>query len=235
MYTTSYDPADEAESPTVISPVTPIAPRRLRTDTVSWGPLHGMPPRARKRLLPIPPGEPAKPLVLHDSWAIVGAAAVVASAVVAASVWVSTHIDVDPVLHTAALFVHLASLVLGFGGVLIADYLVLVWISGRSTLAEAIRGAERLHLPIWLGLAGLIGSGAFLEPNLNSALTQTKVVLVLVLTVNGLQALILSGRIAHSNAPHLPPQLTVWGAATAMISQVCWWGAVWIGFWNAEH
>jgi hypothetical protein len=46
-------------------------------------------------------------------------------------------------------------------------------ISGRSTLAEAIRGAERLHLPIWVGLAGLIGSGAFLEPNLNSALTQT--------------------------------------------------------------
>jgi hypothetical protein len=32
----------------------------------------------------------------------------------------------DPVLHTAALFVHLASLVLGFGGVQIADYLVLV-------------------------------------------------------------------------------------------------------------
>ncbi|MCQ4122649.1 hypothetical protein [Rhodococcus tibetensis] len=235
MHTTPAEPATEAGPPTLISPVTPIASRRLRTDTVSWGPMHGAPTRARKRLLPIPPGEPEKPLVLHDSWAIVVAAALVAAAVLASVVWISAHIEVDPVLHMAALFVHLASLVLGFGGVLIADYLVLVWISGRSTLAEAIRGAERLHLPIWAGLAGLVASGAFLEPNLTSVLTRTKLGLVLVLTINGLQALILSRHIAHSNTAHLPPRLTVWGVATATISQVCWWGAVWIGFWNAEH
>jgi len=163
------------------------------------------------------------------------AAALLAALALAGVLWISVHVRVDPVLHTAVLFVHLASLVLGFGGVLIADYLVLLWISGRSTLAEAIRGAERLHLPIWAGLAGLVASGALLEPNLASTLTRTKLVLVLLLTVNGLQALILGRRIAHSDATHLPTRLTLWGAATALISQLCWWGAVWIGFWNAEH
>lgn len=245
MHTTPSDAATEAGPPTPISPVTAIASRGLHTETISWGPKPGAPqpiedttaapPRPPKRLLPIPPRNPEKPLALHDSWAIVVAAATVASAALAVAVWVSAHIEVDPDLHTAALFVHLASLVLGFGGVLIADYLVLVWISGRSTLADAIRCAHRLHLPIWAGLVGLVASGAFLEPNLTSVLTQTKLILVLVLTVNGLQAPILSRRIAHNNAVHLPPHLTVWGVATATISQVCWWGAVWIGFWNAEH
>ncbi|AII10482.1 hypothetical protein [Rhodococcus opacus] len=230
-------PDPGAESPTLISPVTPLAPRQVRADSVSWGPVHAgrLPGRGRKRLLPVPPGEPERPLALHDSWFIVFAAALLAAGALAGVLWISVHVRVDPVLHTAALFVHLASLVLGFGGVLIADYLVLLWISGRSTLSEAIRGAERLHLPIWAGLAGLVASGAFLEPNLASALTRTKLVLVLVLTVNGLQALILSRRIAHSDGAHLPTRLTLWGAVTALISQLCWWAAVWIGFWNAEH
>jgi hypothetical protein len=154
---------------------------------------------------------------------------------VAAVLWISAHVTVDPVLHRAALFVHLASLVLGFGGVLIADYLVLVWVSGRSTLAEAVAGAHRLHLPIWLGLAGLVASGALLEPNLASTLTRAKIACVVILTLNGLQALILSRRIAHAATGSLAPTLTIWGAATASISQICWWTAVWIGFWNAEH
>ncbi|MDF3305572.1 hypothetical protein P3H15_11115 [Rhodococcus sp. T2V] len=230
-------PEPEVGPPTLTSPVTPLAPRQVRADAVSWGPVHaGRPPRnGRKRVLPVPPGEPERPLALHDSWFIVLAAALLAALALAGVLWISVHVRVDPVLHTAALFVHLASLVLGFGGVLIADYLVLLWISGRSTLAEAIRGAERLHLPIWAGLAGLVASGALLEPDLASTLTRTKLVLVLLLTVNGLQALILGRRIAHSDATHLPARLTLWGAATALISQLCWWGAVWIGFWNAEH
>ncbi|MGW4339503.1 hypothetical protein ACWEK5_42965 [Rhodococcus koreensis] len=229
-------PDAEANSPTLISPVTPITPGRVRADTVSWGPMHGTPSRGtRTRLLSMPPAEPERPVSLHDSWAIVCAAAILAATVLAVVVWISVHVEVAPVLHTAALFVHLASLVLGFGGVLIADYLVLVWVSGRSTLAEAMRGAERLHLPIWAGLTGLVASGAFLEPNLASALTRTKLVLVLVLTVNGLQALILSRRITHGAGAQLPTRLTLWGAATATVSQMCWWGAVWIGFWNAEH
>ncbi|MFD4179725.1 hypothetical protein [Rhodococcus sp. NPDC058514] len=208
-----------------------------RPEAVTWGPQHsGIHPKiASKRRSAWPAPVPQRPHALHDSWWIVVGAALGASTIIAAVLWISAHVEVDPALHTAALFVHLASLVLGFGGVLVADYLVLVWLSGRCTLAEAIRGAERLHLPIWAGLAGLVASGALLEPDLASDLTRIKMALVLALTVNGLQALILSRRISQHDSIPLTPRLMVWGAATAMVSQLCWWGAVWIGFWNAQH
>lgn len=179
--------------------------------------------------------EPERPHALHDSWWIVAAVALAASLLIALVLWISAHVDADPTLHTVALFVHLASLVLGFGAVLVADYLVLVWLSGRCTLAEAIAGAGRLHLPIWAGLVGLIASGALLEPDLTSVMTRIKMILVLILTINGLQALILSRRMTHHLPVPLTPRLMAWGATTALTSQICWWGAVWIGFWNAEN
>lgn len=85
-----------------------------------------------------------------------------------ACVWISTHLRADPALHTAALFVHLASLVLGFGAVLVADYYGLLWLTGRCELGEAVGCAARLHTPIWAGLAGLVASGIMLHPDLAS-------------------------------------------------------------------
>ncbi|EID81314.1 MULTISPECIES: hypothetical protein [Rhodococcus] len=239
--TTDSPTADPGTSsptaPTLRSPVTPLPTRQARTARIIWGEDRGLPSSravdtGTRRMLA---SEPDRPLALHDSWWAIAVAGVLASATLTVVLWISAHVTVDPVLHTAALFVHLASLVLGFGGVLIADYLVLVWVSGRSTLAEAIAGAHRLHLPIWLGLAGLVASGALLEPNLASTLTRIKVPCVLILTLNGLQALILSRRMARAATVSLAPTLTIWGAATASVSQICWWTAVWIGFWNAEH
>ncbi|MFC7449900.1 hypothetical protein [Rhodococcus daqingensis] len=208
-----------------------------RVEAVTWGRQHLHVPTsvvAARRSTWLAT-EPERPHALHDSWWIIAAVALVASSLIAVVLWISAHVDVDPTLHTVALFVHLASLVLGFGAVLVADYLVLVWLSGRCTLAEAIGGASRLHLPIWAGLVGLVASGALLEPDLTSGLTRIKMILVLILTINGLQALILSRRISQHVPIPLTPRLMGWGAATALISQICWWGAVWIGFWNAEN
>ncbi|MEU1285664.1 hypothetical protein [Kitasatospora sp. NPDC005856] len=105
---------------------------------------------------------------LHDTWWTVAAAALAACAGLAACAWISTHLDVDPALHTAALFVHLASLVLGFGAVLVADYYGLLWMTRRCALREALGATNRLHLPIWAGLGGLVVSGVMLEPDLSS-------------------------------------------------------------------
>ncbi|MEU1285663.1 hypothetical protein [Kitasatospora sp. NPDC005856] len=33
----------------------------------------------------------------------------------------------------------------------------------------------------------------------------------------------------------LTPRLLAWGATTALVSQICWWGAVVIGFRNSQH
>lgn len=180
-------------------------------------------------------------LRLHDSWWAVGVAGLLAVLTLTSCLWASTHLHPDPALHTAALFVHLASMALGFGAVLVIDYYGLLWLTGRCTLAEALTTADRLHTPVWAGLAGLVGSGALLHPDLGSALTRTKLALVLVLTLNGLQARILARHLArptasaHPKAPALRPRTLLWGAATAAVSQICWWGAVAIGFLNSRH
>ncbi|HET6353637.1 hypothetical protein [Streptomyces sp.] len=151
-----------------------------------------------------------------------------------ACVWISTHLRADPALHTAALFVHLASLVLGFGAVLVADYYGLLWLTGRCELGEAVGCASRLHTPIWAGLSGLVASGIMLHPDLASPLTRIKLALVLLLSLNGLQAGILRRRIAGAAAASPSPRTLMWGAATALMSQVCWWGALAIGFLNSQ-
>ncbi|MCX4420297.1 hypothetical protein [Streptomyces mirabilis] len=179
-------------------------------------------------------GGPARPLSPNDSWWTVAASAVLACLALSTCGWVSLHLQADPALHTAALFVHLASLILGFGAVLVADYYALLWLSGRCTLRETLDSTTRLHVPIWSGLVGLIVSGAMLHPDFASALTRTKLALVLILTLNGLQAGLLNKRM-HDEAAPLARRTLIWGAATALVSQVCWWGAVVIGFTNSQH
>ncbi|MCY0931823.1 hypothetical protein OTB20_37720 [Streptomyces sp. H27-H1] len=152
--------------------------------------------------------------------------------VLTVGLWVSLHVETDPALHTAALFAHLASLVVGFGAVLSADYYGLLWAMKRCTLTEAVGATNRLHIPIWAGLGGLIASGMMLHPDLDSSLTLAKLGLVLLLTLNGLQAGRLGRRLA--TAPTVTPRLLLWGGATAVISQVCWWGAMTIGFLNTN-
>ncbi|MEV0294126.1 hypothetical protein [Nocardia sp. NPDC050710] len=207
---------------------------RPRGESVIWGAAHPATTLHRRRS-GWPENDPKRPLRLHDSWLLVAASGLLATLTLAVALWIATHVRVDPQLHTAGLFVHLASLVLGFGGVLIADYLMLLWLAGRSTVTEALTGMGRLHFPIWAGLAGLIASGCVLEPNLGSALTRTKMALILVLTLNGLQAMILSKRLSQQLPAPISGRLLLWGAASGAISQICWWGAIGIGFWNSQH
>ena len=174
-------------------------------------------------------------LGLYDTWWTVGAAALAACLGLAACAWISLHLRVDATLHTVALFAHLASLVLGFGAVLAADYYALLCLTGRCTLRDTLNSTAHLHVPIWTGLAGLVASGVMLHPNLGLAPTRIKLGLVLVLTLNGLQAGLLNRRMTQQGSAVLTPRLLTWGAATALVSQVCWWGAVVIGFRNSQH
>jgi hypothetical protein len=178
--------------------------------------------------------KPNRPLTLYNSGRIFAATAGGAWAVLGLAIWMSTRLHPDHAVFLGALFVHLASLVLGFGAVLVADYFVFLWLAKRCPLTETVHVAGRLHLPIWLGVIGLIFSGMLLEPNLAATATRVKLVLVAVLTLNGLQAFVLSKRM-EASAGTLTLRLLAWGATTSTISQVCWWGAVAIGFWNTTH
>ncbi|GHJ98937.1 hypothetical protein SY2F82_07350 [Streptomyces sp. Y2F8-2] len=182
-----------------------------------------------------PEAAPTRRLGLYDTWWTVGAAALAVCLAFSACTWISLHLRVDATLHTVALFAHLASLVLGFGAVLVADYHALLYLTGRCTLRDALNSTAHLHLLIWSGLAGLVASGVMLHPNLGSALTRIKLGLVLVLTLNGLQAGLLNRRMKQQGSAVVTPSLLAWGAATALVSQACWWGAVAIGFRNSQY
>ncbi|GAA3370646.1 hypothetical protein GCM10020367_18090 [Streptomyces sannanensis] len=177
---------------------------------------------------------------LYDSWWTVAAAAVLACLALTCCIWTSVHLRVDPALHTVALFLHLASLVLGFGAVMVADYYGLLWMSGRCGLQDMLGATSRLHTPIWAGLAGLVTTGMMLHPDLSSPLTLTKLALVAVLTVNGLQAGLLNRRMKQRQSDLRPGArlgtgLLAWGATTATVSQIGWWGAMLIGFLNSSR
>ncbi len=151
------------------------------------------------------------------------------------SAWTAGHLHTDPTLHTVALFGHLAALVVGFGAVLAIDYYGLLWVLGRRSLREVVDFTSPLHVPVWGGLLGLTLSGALLEPHLDAGLTQLKLLLVLVIALNGVYATTLHRRLAAYGERRPPARLLVRGAASALISQVGWWGAVVIGFYNTQH
>jgi hypothetical protein len=180
-------------------------------------------------------GCPSRNRVPVDPRPIAGGAAIAASMVLAAGLWVSLHVQIDPVVRMAVLFIHLSSLVLGLGAVLVADYHAILWLVRRCSLREVGVSAERLQLLIWLGLVGLVLSGLLLKPDLNSTITIIKLALVLVLTVNGLQVRLLSRRIAAASQWRISLLDGAWGAASGLVSQICWWGAAFIGFWNQQH
>lgn len=174
-------------------------------------------------------------LLQLPSWCGTAAASLAVCLGWAATTWIALHLRADVTLHTAALFVHLASLILGFGAVLAIDYYGALWLTGRKTLREVLDVTAPLHVPVWAGLGGLLFSGAFLHPDLSSPLTCLKLGLVLVLSLNGVQASALHRRLAAVEGGPVRRSLLIRGAVTAFVSQAAWWGAVAIGFLNSRH
>ncbi len=131
-------------------------------------------------------------------------------------------------VHTLALFAHLASVLLGFGAVLLVDWFGLLWLAGRRSLADVLRTAEGAHVPTWLGFAGLLGSGVFLGPPAG-----VKMVAVLVIGLNGVYAGVLLPRLGrHAGTP--PAGLLVRSVVATTVSQAAWWTAVVAGFLTAR-
>jgi hypothetical protein len=152
-----------------------------------------------------------------------------------AVVMTAPHIQLSPHAHRFALFGHLAALVVGFGAVLTVDWHGLLWTLGRTDLAGVLRTANDVNLLIWLGLGGLVATGALLDPDTSAPLTRLKLLAVLVVALNGLYV----GRIQHrlgAYADGRPPwRLLARGAGAALTSQLCWWTATTVGFISAQR
>ena len=153
----------------------------------------------------------------------------VVSLAIAGMVFVSTLLNAPPWLRIVALFVHLISLVVGFGSVLAVDWYGLLSLSGRVTIGDVLLTAERMTPLIWIGLAGLTASGVVLKPDLGSWLVVVKLCCVLGVGIVGVLALSTS-RLMERQMP-TPARLVVRrGMVLAGASQMFWWTAVIIGF-----
>lgn len=154
------------------------------------------------------------------------------------AIGVSRFVPVDYPLRPVALALHIISLVIAFGAVLVIDWHGLLWLFGRRGLTESTRLAAAAGPLIWGGLFGLIASGALLHPNISSPLTVVKMLLVLMVAWNGAAMSTLRRRMAQLPPYIKPTDLPVrdWGMlmTATVISQIGWWGAIIIGFINSS-
>lgn len=161
-------------------------------------------------------------------------AAVAITVVWVAVVWTAPRVEVSPEVHRLALFCHLAALVVGFGAVLAMDWLGLQWMLRRLDLPTLLRTTHNAHLLVWLGLVGLVASGALLGPNTGSPLTRVKLVAVLAVALNGLYVSRLQRRLAAYADTRPPWTLLACGGLAALVSQAGWWTATAVGFLSTQ-
>ncbi|KRA25317.1 hypothetical protein ASD65_13465 [Microbacterium sp. Root61] len=143
-------------------------------------------------------------------------------------------------LHYGALMVHLGSVIVGLGAAVLLELWGLAWARGRSSLDDLRRIEPSVSSLAWLGIIGLLASGAFLEPNLDDPLTDLKMLAVLIVALNGVAMTRLTrelGRLPGGIAfARIPPRLRTWCVWSALVSQAGWWTAVLVGMLNtASH
>jgi len=139
-------------------------------------------------------------------------------------------------LHYCALFVHLGSVILGLGAAVTLEFQGLLWMKGRRSIEE-LRQSERAVSPLaWLGIIGLLTSGALLEPSLHDPLTVIKMLAVLVVGLNGVGMTRLTAELRRmpprTRFTSLPRAIKLWCIWSAVLSQAGWWTAVLIGMLN---
>jgi hypothetical protein len=154
----------------------------------------------------------------------------------AAGVFTASRIEPSVFVHRAALFVHLLSLVVGLGAVVVLDTYGAGCLLNRRSPVLVAQLAASLDPLIWAGLIGLVISGSLLHPSLASPLTWLKLTAVLAVGLNGVNAHGLRTAVAALPAStslwELPRPVLLRLMTTAGVSQTAWWLAVLVGFWN---
>jgi len=154
------------------------------------------------------------------------------------SIWLSTLLAAPPWLHSVALFVHLASVIIGLGAVLIVEWYGLLWMTEWRSVRDVRQVDLTLRLPIWAGIVGLLASGALLQPDLESPVTLVKLGAVLVLSLNGVAITRWTLHLARfprtMRFSALPRKAQFSFISSAVISQLAWWTAVVIGMLNSS-
>ncbi len=154
-----------------------------------------------------------------------------------ASVLVGHFLDTAQEVHRIGLAVHILSLVVSFGTILVIDWIGLLWLLGKREIHEPGRLESAAKPLIWGGLAMLLASGAFINPDLGSVPTRVKLVCVLVIMLNGLAIAPLMHRLlampGTTRFGEVARGLRARLVLALSVSQACWWTAVLIGLLNS--
>lgn len=133
---------------------------------------------------------------------------------------------------TIALFVHLVSLVVGFGAVVVTDVFGLLWLMKRVPLSLTTRVADVTGRLVWIGWGGLVVSGIVLitQKGFVDNLMLIKLFFVAMLGVNGILLHKIKKQMQKAGGETLAPELRFQIGFASFVSQLGWWGAIAIGF-----
>ena len=153
------------------------------------------------------------------------------------SALVGHFVDCGPDLHRIGLAVHILSLVLSFGTILVVDWLGLLWLLGKVEMHASGKLEAAAKPLIWGGLSLLLVSGALINPDLTNPVTAVKLACVLILMLNGLGIAPAIHRLlalpAKTRFTELTHRLRLRLMTALTVSQACWWTAVLIGLVNS--
>jgi hypothetical protein len=131
------------------------------------------------------------------------------------------------------LFIHLASLILGLGAVLVTDLYGLLWIRDRLRFREVVRASGVNANFIWIGWTGMVLSGVplILLKGETDQLMIIKFFFVILIGLNGIPLHFLQKKMEEFGTGAAVPGVFMFRLTLALfVSQLGWWGAVAIGF-----
>ncbi len=123
------------------------------------------------------------------------------------------------------IIIHLAGLCAAYGSVVIVDVIGLLWLGkqmGRERMLAITTWAQPV---VWAGLIAMMVSGARLGPDLSRPLTRVKMVLIILLAINGLNLDALRKRTKELSGQSFwgaPSSYKVWSIFSIVLSQVLW-------------
>ncbi|MET3174782.1 UNVERIFIED_ORG: hypothetical protein ABIB52_002633 [Arthrobacter sp. UYCu721] len=143
----------------------------------------------------------------------------------------------DAGIHRLALSAHVLAMVLAFGAVIVVDWVGFLRLIGKRGLHDTSRLESAAAPLIWIGLVGLLLTGAFIRPDITNPATQLKMCCVLGLMLNGISLVpamrtlhaLPGGTMFRDVAANLRARLLV----ALVLSQSFWWTAIMIGFANS--
>jgi len=131
------------------------------------------------------------------------------------------------------LFVHLSSLILGFGAVMVTDLYGLLWIRDRIRFPQLVKVSGETERFIWAGWAGMVAAGIplLLLKGVVDDLMIVKLFFVALIGVNGLALHWLHKQVEHYRDGDDIPRLLMFRLVLSLaVSQFGWWSAMVIGF-----